>query len=98
MCANLYPASRSCIFSRAARYTTTEIIMLMLENHFSQLVVNARNSLPPEIADFSLLHSFKKTSELVDFIPYMFSADVRACVCVCVCVCVCNVHGRMLVL
>ena len=93
MCANLYPASRPCIFIRAARYTTTEIIMLMLENHFSQLVVNVRNSLPPEIADFSLLHSFKKTSELVDFIPYMFSADVRACVCVCACVCAMCMDG-----
>jgi len=57
----------------------------MLENHFIQLVVNVWNSLPPEIADFSSLHSFKKTSELVDFIPYMFSADVRALARVCVC-------------
>ena len=49
--------SISCHQFNCLRNTVT----LMLENHFSQRVVNVWNSLPPKIVDSSSLRSFKRT-------------------------------------
>jgi len=79
-------------------------VTLMLENHFSQRVVNVWNSLPPKIVDSSSLRSFKRTVKTCRllFISYTFLVFTPVLLCLLLMsllmlehVCV---HGRLLVL
>jgi len=73
-------------------YCLRNIAVLMLENHFSQRIINMWNNMPSDIVDFSTICSFKRTVKVVDLSPFLKCCSlghVLYCFTLCLSVCVC---------